>query len=75
MAALDVVPIVNMLSDAAHPLQALADLPTMRREFGDLTNRAVAHVGDANNVARSLALAAGYRDGVPHLFPRRLRLQ
>lgn len=59
MAALDVVPIVNMLSDAAHPLQALADLLTMRREFGDLTNRAVAYVGDANNVARSLALAAG----------------
>lgn len=59
MAALDVVPIVNMLSDAAHPLQALADLLTMRREFGDLTNRVVAYVGDANNVARSLALAAG----------------
>jgi ornithine carbamoyltransferase len=59
MAAVDRVPIVNMLSDAAHPLQALADLLTMRREFGDLRGRTVAFVGDANNVARSLAIGAG----------------
>ena len=59
MAAVGRVPIVNMLSDAAHPLQALADLLTMRAEFGDLANRSVAYVGDANNVARSLGLACG----------------
>lgn len=59
MAAVDVVPVVNMLSDAAHPLQALADLLTIGDVFGGFDSRSVAYVGDANNVARSLALAAG----------------
>lgn len=59
LAAASVVPVVNMLSDAAHPLQALADLLTMRQALGDLTGRSVAYVGDANNVCRSLVLGAG----------------
>ena len=41
MAALDLVPIVNMLSDAAHPLQALADVLTMQQILGDLAGRSV----------------------------------
>lgn len=58
MAALDVVPILNLLSDKAHPLQSIADILTMRREFGALSGRTVAWVGDFNNVARSLFEAA-----------------
>ena len=57
MATVDVVPIVNMLSDHSHPLQALADTLTMRQMHGPLTGQTVAYVGDYNNVARSLAEA------------------
>ena len=59
MAAVSPVPIVNLLSDRAHPLQALADLLTVQQVFGGLPGRTVAYVGDANNVASSLALCAG----------------
>ena len=48
------VPVVNMLSDRSHPLQALADALTMRQLLGPLAGRTVAYVGDYNNVARSL---------------------
>jgi len=59
MAAVNVKPVVNLLSDRAHPMQALADVLTMQAEFGaDLTGRTVAYVGDANNVTRSLAMAS-----------------
>lgn len=54
MAAVADVPIVNMLSDRSHPLQALADTLTMEAAFGPLTGRRIAWVGDYNNVARSL---------------------
>lgn len=60
MAAVDAAPVVNLLSDQSHPLQAIADLLTVRAEFGpDLAGRRVAYVGDPNNVFQSLALAAG----------------
>ncbi len=52
-------PVVNMLSDKSHPLQALADLLTIWEEYGTFEGCIVAYVGDANNVARSLAIGCG----------------
>jgi ornithine carbamoyltransferase len=51
------VPVVNGLSDTHHPCQALADLMTVREEFGTVEGTKVAYVGDGNNVAHSLAIA------------------
>jgi len=59
MASVSSVPVLNLLSDEAHPMQALADLLTVKEVFGALAGRSIAYVGDGNNVARSLAMAAG----------------
>lgn len=64
MAEVDRVPIVNLLSDAAHPMQALADVLTIIEEFGSVEGRTVAYIGDSNNVTRSLGLAVGMLGGV-----------
>jgi len=53
------VPVINLLSDAGHPCQALADLLTIRQHFGSFQGVSLAYVGDYNNVSRSLALAGG----------------
>jgi ornithine carbamoyltransferase len=55
MAAVDAAPVLNMLSGTDHPLQALADLLTIKQLVGRLEGVRVAFVGEGNNVARSLA--------------------
>jgi ornithine carbamoyltransferase len=50
------IPVINGLTPLHHPCQALADLLTLREQFGALDGVVVAYVGDGNNVARSLAL-------------------
>jgi ornithine carbamoyltransferase len=64
MAAATETPVVNLLSDRAHPLQALADLLTVRQLLGTLEGARIAYVGDANNVCVSLAEACSLL-GVP----------
>lgn len=51
------IPVINALSDLAHPCQALGDLLTMNESKGDLAGLNVTYVGDGNNIASSLALA------------------
>jgi len=52
------IPVINALSDEEHPCQAMADMQTLQEQFGDLHNVRLAYVGDGNNVAHSLMLAA-----------------
>jgi len=52
------VPVINALSDLEHPCQALADLLTIYEKKGGLQGVSLAFVGDGNNVAHSLMLAA-----------------
>jgi ornithine carbamoyltransferase len=52
------VPVINALSDVYHPCQALADMVTLREQFGQLAGLKLAFVGDGNNVANSLMLNA-----------------
>ena len=51
------IPVVNALSDAEHPCQALADLQVLREHLGSLSGKQLVFVGDGNNVAASLLLA------------------
>ncbi len=58
MAAAATVPVINLLSDRAHPCEVLGDLLVLRRHLGSLAGRSVAWVGDGNNVCQSLLAGA-----------------
>ena len=53
------IPVINGLTDSAHPCQALADVMTIRERLGRLEGLTVAYLGDGNNVCASLMVAAG----------------
>ncbi|MBQ9875223.1 MAG: ornithine carbamoyltransferase [Thermoguttaceae bacterium] len=52
------VPVINALTDKAHPCQALADMMTIKEEFGTFEDVKIAWIGDSNNVAASLVEAS-----------------
>jgi ornithine carbamoyltransferase len=58
MARYSAIPVINALSDLEHPCQAFADFFTLQEKFGDLQNVHLAYIGDGNNMAHSLMLAA-----------------
>ena len=58
LASYSSVPVINALSDLEHPCQALADLFTIYEKKGELNGLTLAFIGDGNNVAHSLMLAA-----------------
>ena len=57
------IPIVNGLTDFAHPCQVLADLMTIREYKGTLSGRTLCYIGDGNNMANSL-IVGGLKTGM-----------
>lgn len=64
LAAQDRMAIINAMSDDEHPTQALADLVTMREEFGRLNDLHILYLGEGNNTASALALAVAMTAGL-----------
>ena len=52
------IPIINGLTDLSHPCQVLADLMTIREYKGKLDGLKMCYIGDGNNMANSLIVAA-----------------
>ena len=55
-------PVINALSDRAHPCQLLADVMTFEEHRGSIQGKRIAWLGDGNNVCRSWIEAAGHFD-------------
>ena len=52
------IPVINGLSDRGHPCQIMADIMTIEEQFGSISGRTIAWVGDGNNVCASFIHAA-----------------
>ena len=52
------IPVINALTDGEHPCQALADILTVYEKKGTFKGIGITYIGDGNNVAASLAIAA-----------------
>lgn len=61
------VPVINGLTDWSHPCQIMADLMTIEEKMGSVKGKKIAWMGDYNNVARTLAQAAGIWDFIFHV--------
>jgi ornithine carbamoyltransferase len=64
MAMQDRMSIVNAMSENEHPTQAIADLATLKEEFGRLDDIHVLYIGEGNNTAAALALATALTRGM-----------
>ena len=58
LAEYSTVPVINGLTDLVHPCQSMTDYFTAWEKFGNLKGRKLAYIGDGNNMAHSLMLAA-----------------
>jgi ornithine carbamoyltransferase len=58
------IPVINGLTDSAHPCQALADVLTIRERLGRIEGVRVAYLGDGNNVCSSLMVAVARLGGI-----------
>ena len=68
------IPVINALSDASHPCQAMADLMTIEELRGSVAGKKLVFVGDGNNVARSLATASAFYSGADSVLAPRAGL-
>src|SRR5215468_9401013 len=64
MAAQATMSVINAMSDNEHPTQAIADMVTLKEEFGRLDDLHVLYVGEGNNTAAALALAVSLTPGM-----------
>ena len=64
MTTQDRMSVVNAMSDNEHPTQAIADLTTLKEEFGRLDGIHVMYIGEGNNTATALALATSLTPGM-----------